>query len=230
VSAGAGGQSGAAGTGATGPYACDTPKLGTCGVIDDLSDALTRSWSSGELVVGFGIFGTGIQHDAATASLHITGEVGGYGSGFNLWFDSCATLAAYAGITFALSGTTADALAPNTMSFEIQTNANYPWQSNPSDAKGACTGATVFEVLSMCRPSTTSIALSASPTFVPWAQMTGGSPVVWNASQSPAEIVGLQWQFPWSEGRQPYWVDVTLDNVRFTGGTGPTTVCPRSMQ
>lgn len=222
---GAGGVGGAAGAGATGPYLCEMPKVANCGAINDFPSSSMQSWGSGDFSGGFSVFGTGIQREATTANIHITGMVSGYGRGFNMWFASCSTLAAYAGITFTLSGTTADAMTPNAMSFEIQTNANYPWQPYPSEHKGACTANTGSDPFAVCRPSITSLMLAASVTFVSWAQMTGGSPVPWSASLSPAEIVGLQWQFPWSEGRKAYAVDVTLDNLRFTGGTGPTTVC-----
>jgi hypothetical protein len=156
--------------------------------------------------------------------------VAGYGAGFNLWLTGCSSFTAYTGITFTLSGTTTDAMTPNSLSFELQTNANYPWQPFPIGQKGACTAPDPANAWSMCISPSTSIMLSPAPTFVPWAQMAGGAPVAWNASRSPAEIVGIQWQFPWSEGRQPYLIDVTLDNVLFTGGTGPTTPCPPFMQ
>jgi hypothetical protein len=62
-----------------------------------------------------------------------------------------------------------------------------------------------------------------------WAQVMGGMPTAWDAMASPREVVGIQWQFPWSEGRMAYAVDVTLDNVAFVGGTGPATACPPYM-
>jgi hypothetical protein len=152
--------------------------------------------------------------------------VAGYGHGFNLWFTSCSTLSAYTGIAFTLTGTTTDATAPHTMSFHIQTNANYPWQPRPQEGKGACTVASGMDPFSACIPPSMPIVLSNLPNLVSWSEMMGGSPVPWHAVMSPFEVVGLQWQFPWSEGRQSYSVDVTLDDVRFIGGSGPMTACP----
>jgi hypothetical protein len=215
-----------------GPYACDMPKAANCGVISDFSNVTAQTWGSGDFSGGVSVFGD-IRRDAATVtSLHVTGEVAGFGRGFVVWLTWCSTLTAYAGITFTLSGTTTDAVDPNTMDFAIQTNSNYPWQPfvATNTEKGACTVGDVLDVWSMCIAASTSVVLSASPTFVPWAQLSGGMPVAWNASLSPAEIVGLQWQFPWSEGRERYQIDVTLDDVTFTGGVGPTTVCPPYVQ
>jgi hypothetical protein len=207
------------------------PKAANCGAINDFPNATAQSWGSEDFSGGISVFGSGIQRDSTTtASLHVTGMVAGYGNGFNLWLTWCSTFAAYTGITFTLSGTTTDAMTPNTLSFELQTNSNYPWQPFVTGQKGACTAVDAIDAWSVCISPATTIMLSASATFVPWAQMTGGSPVTWNAAQSPAELVGIQWQFPWSEGRQPYLIDVTLDDVLFTGGTGPTTACPPFMQ
>ena len=223
---GSGGKGGTAGATGMGPYACDMPKTANCGAITDFSTSFAQSWGSGDFSGGVAVFGEGIVRDTATGSLHITGTVAGYGHGFILWFTFCSTLAAYAGITLTVSGTTTDATTPNTIHFEIQTNADYPWQPRPMDRKGGCTAPTGVDPYGVCIAPSLPILLSATPAFVSWAQMMGGVPTAWSATFSPAEILGLQWQFPWSEGRQPYFVNVTLDNVRFTGGTGPTTACP----
>jgi hypothetical protein len=202
------------------------PKVANCGAINTFSTTALRSWGSGDFTGGVSVFGTGIVRDSTTtAELHVTGTVAGYGIGFNLWFTSCSSLAAYSGITFTLTGTTTDVMAGNTMQFSVQTNANYPWQPIPTEGKGACTAPSNQSPFSFCIPSSAMVYISAGPTEVSWARMTGGMPTPWHAATSPAEVVGLQWQFPWSEGRTAYSVDVTLDNVRFTGGTGPTTEC-----
>jgi hypothetical protein len=166
-----------------------------------------------------------------TDALHVTGTVAGYGRGFNVWFTLCSTLAAYGGVQFTVSGMTTDAMAPNTIDFQVQTNSDYPWQPFPAtNMKGSCTAASADMAWSVCiAPGANGRMLGDMPQTVMWADVTGGMPVAFNATTSPAEVVGLQWQFPWSEGRAEYTVDVTLDNVAFVMGTGPTSECPAYM-
>ncbi len=224
--AGTGGIAGTGGAGPTGPYAC-RPTPATCGQINDFSTLTAASWGSGDFTGGVSVFGSGVTRDTTASALHVTGTVTGYGHGFTLWFSRCSSLAAYTGITFTLSGTTASATRSNTMDLQLQTNADYPWQPRPMDLKGGCTAATVADALALCvAPGLGGIVLAASPQLVTWAEIMGGMPTAWHVSMSPAELLGIQWLFPWSTEFQPYAVDVTLDNVRFTGGTGPTTECP----
>ena len=226
--AGGGGASGQGGSGGavTGPFVCSMPKVANCGAINSFASSFSASWGSGDFTGGVSVFGAGVTRDMTTSNLHVTGTVAGYGEGFNLWFTSCSTLAAYTGVAFTLTGMTTDATAPNTMIFHIQTNADYPWQVRPADRKGACTAASAVEAFSLCIPPSMPTQLSNLPNLVSWSEMMGGSPTVWHPVMSPFEVVGLQWQFPWSAGRQAYSVDVTLDDVRFIGGTGPKTACP----
>jgi hypothetical protein len=227
----AGGTGGASGAGggaaAAGPFACDMPKVANCNQINDFSTSSAQSWGMGDFSGGVSVFGAGIMRDTDTTRLHITGMVMGYGHGFNLWITYCSDLSAYTGVQFTLSGTTADAMMMNTIDFQLQTNSNYPWQPRPMDSKGACTAPEGVDPWGMCISPGINVPLAASPTAVTWAQMMGGMPTMWAAATSPKEIVGIQWQFPWSEGRTAYAVDVTLDNVSFTGGTA--TVCPPYM-
>jgi len=228
-----GGSGGSAGAGATGPFACAMPNVANCGAISTFPASTSQTFGTGEFSGGVSVFG-GLTRDMAnTDALVVTGMVDGYGKGFNIWFSLCSSLQAYAGVQFTLSGMTTDmtAGAANTFEFQVQTNSNYPWQAfPPANAKGSCTATDAANPWGMCiAPGATGLMLGAAPQTVTWAQIMGGMPMAWAAATSPSEVVGLQWQFPWSDGRTPYMVMVTLDNVAFTGGTGPTTACPTYM-
>jgi hypothetical protein len=226
-SAGSGAGSGGAAMG----FACDMPKTPNCGAIADFPNSTSQTFGNADFSGGASVFGAGISRDMTTGGLHVTGMVTGYGHGFNIWFTLCSTLEAYTGVEFKVSGTTGDTVAPNTIDFQVQTNSDYPWQPfPPTNMKGTCTAPTVDMAWSMClAPTAAGLMLGAAAQTVTWAQVMGGSPVMWSPTASPKEVVGLQWQFPWSETRTAYTVDVTLDDVKFTGGTGPTSACPAYM-
>ncbi len=227
-----GGASGSGGNGggaaAMGPYACkgDTAN---CGVISEFPATTSQAFGNADFSGGFSVFG-GLTRDMTnTGAFHVTGMVDNYGKGFNIWFTYCSNLVAYGGIEFKVSGTTGHATAPNTIDFQAQTNADYPWQPFVMDngVKGACTAATGVDPWGMCvAPGKAALALGDTPVQVMWADITGGMPTAWTAATGPTELVGIQWQFPWASGVTAYPVDVTLDDVKFIGGTGPTTACP----
>jgi hypothetical protein len=231
---GAGGVAGNAGAGggaaAMGPYGCATPQVANCGAVSDFPIASGQTFGNMMFSGGMSVFGDGITRDMMnTGGLHVTGMVSGYGRGFNIWFSLCSSLQMYGGVEFIVSGTTTDAMAMNTIEFQAQTNTNYPWQPfvASNGVKGACTAPDPAMAWNMCiAPGKTGIVLGATAQQVMWADVSGGGPAMWNPAMSPSELVGLQWQFPWSEGRAAYMVDVTLDDVKFIGGTGPTTACP----
>jgi hypothetical protein len=227
----AGGAAGGGGGGAMG-FACTDPDVANCGQINTFPNSTSQTFGNSDFSGGVSIFGDGITRDtASTDALHVTGTVAGYGRGFNIWFTLCSSLAAYGGVQFTVSGMTTDAMAPNTIDFQVQTNSDYPWQPFPaSNMKGSCTAASADMAWSVCiAPGANGRMLGDMPQTVMWADVMGGMPVPFDATTSPAEVVGLQWQFPWSEGRAEYTVDVTLDNVAFVMGSGPTTECPAYM-
>jgi len=218
---GASGASGAAGGGAAGPFVCKgtTP---TCSAVTQFAE-----WGSGDFHGGASVFGAGVTQDMTDLSvLHVTGMVSGYGHGFNLWFTFCSNLTtATGGVTFTVRGTTADAM-PNLIDFQPQTNSNYPWEPFPLvNQKGGCTAVPAgSDPWSYCTAPSARVTLGDAPQTVTWAQVMGGAPVPFDPATSPAEIVGLQWQFPWTSTSTAYAVDVTLDDVKLTGIT-PETDC-----
>ena len=155
-------------------------------------------------------------------ALHVTGQVSGY-SGFLIWFTRCTDLSAYAGISFMLSGAVGAAgIYVNTLDFMLPTNSTFPWQTveNTSRQLGGCTAVDASNPWSSCVFPSLNIAVPAPPTVVEvrWVDMIGGLPTQWDARFSPRELMGIQWQFPWSSSFAPYAVDVMVDDIRFIGG------------
>jgi hypothetical protein len=156
------------------------------------------------------------MREAGTDSIHVTGMVTGYGHGFGLFLTTCSDLSAFQGVTFTLSGMAGDG---NMVEFQVQTNSDFPWECTDCGDKGACTSTTPTNPFETCVAPTIMVPTSDTPTMVTWAEMGGGMPVPWNPAMSPTEVVGIQWQFPWSAAAMPYTVDVVLDDVSFIGGT-----------
>lgn len=213
------GSTGTAGAGTTGPFAC-AGKAANCSSIGDFPAGSGQVWGSGDFSGGISVFGAGLMRDATkTDALHITGPVKNYGYGFNLWFTACSNISAFTGVSFKISGTAGTA---NTIDFQPQTNSDYPWQPSPTDKKGGCTATDATNPWGECvAPGKSGIAITTTPTVVAltWADITGGKPVAWSATMSPTEIIGLQWQFPWSGTATEYNVDITIDEITLTGGT-----------
>jgi hypothetical protein len=53
---------------------------------------------------------------------------------------------------------------------------------------------------------------------VTWANLTAGTvPGVPNATIDGKDVIGFEWAFKWMEGGTAYDVDVTVDDLKFTG-------------
>jgi hypothetical protein len=224
--AGAGGASGSGGAG-TGPFTCKGT-VATCNAITDFVVA-PAEWGIGDFHGGVSVFGEGVMRDPATDALHITGMVGGYGRGFNLWFAFCSDLSAFTGVSFVARGTAGMPTAtdlPNIIQFQLQSNSDYPWEpfamATPPGIKGGCTAPAMMDPWGYCQAPTYNATLGDAAQAVTWAMMAGGAPVPWDAVNSPKEIVGIQFQFPWKEMGVAYPVDVTIDDIKFTGAATET--------
>lgn len=225
-----GGSAGSGGGGDTGPFAC-AGKLANCDTFTEFSTSGAQSWGSGDFAGGVTVFPSGnamFSRDTSTDGIHVTGTVSGYGFGFGLWANYCSDLSAYDGVAFNISGTTGTTPTANQINFEIQVNSDYPWNFSPADKKGACTGTDPMNPFGSCiSPSIPVEVGTGSEIEVLWADMMGGTPTAWNAETMPKEVIGIQFQFPWSETAEPYDVDVTLEDLRFIGGNG-TSCSPQS--
>jgi hypothetical protein len=215
--AGAGGAGGAAGGSG---FMCKGT-MTTCNAISDFP-VDPGQWGSGDFHGGVSVFGAGVMRDATTTGLHVTGMVGDYGHGFNLWFTYCSDISAFTGVSFIVKGTAGMPTAtdmPNIVQFQLQTNSTYPWEPRPMDMKGGCTAPAGMDPWGVCIAPSINVTLGDAAQTVPWAMMMGGMPNAWDPTTSPKEIVGIQFQFPWKTGAMPYAVDVTLDDVKLVGGT-----------
>lgn len=229
--AGAGGTAGTAtgggGGGGMEGFAC-LGKAATCNSITEFPATTAVAWGSGDFSGGITVFspeGSTFSRDTTiTDGIKVSGTVDNYGFGFGLWFSSCMSLAAFTGVEFTISGTTT-AATPNVIELQVQTNSNYPWQPDPTAMKGGCTAMNAMNPWGECISPTSAVTMMPTPTAMPvtWAQVAGGMPVPWDATSSPMEVIGIQWQFPWTGPTDtPYTVDVTLADVKLTGAAMET--------
>jgi hypothetical protein len=71
----------------------------------------------------------------------------------------------------------------------------------------------------LCHHATFDITVTpgGSTVAVKFSDVTGGVPV---ATVDGKDLVGLEWAFPWAGATDTaYDVDVTVDNIKFTGGS-----------
>ncbi|HET9929969.1 MAG TPA: hypothetical protein VFQ35_04745, partial [Polyangiaceae bacterium] len=142
--AGAPGNCGGASSTARGPFTCGSTPA-TCNQIS--SFPLDGAWGSGDFTGGLVVYGKGLSRDMTqTEVLHITGTVDDY-VGFAFWFSTCSSLDTFKGVQFKLSNMLG---AGKTVRFQLQTNADFPWQSDPNAGKGACTATTCDGVWGEC--------------------------------------------------------------------------------
>jgi hypothetical protein len=161
--------------------------------------------------------------DVTQSSFHITGTVGDY-SGFALYFDNCDHLDAsqFKGIRFTISGSVPQGNAITMGVGTIDDTPTGTWMRDvggdttalPTDS-GRCTPTSGTQYYHPgCSDPQVKVAVPATPTVtdVPWANLTGGAPVL---SPKPAEITSIYWFFPWSDGGTPYAVDLVIDDLQF---------------
>lgn len=184
------------------------------------------SWGDGDdFHAGVSVLGAGLERDPDESKLHVTGKVAGPGVGFALWFDDCISLARYRGLRFVLHGRVRGA-SPE-VEVALPTNDNFPFEAVPAAHKGACVSAHPDDPSVDCAPATTRVKLATKPLVLPWSAWSGGKPRAWDPEHGPTEVLGVEFRFPWSEGAEPYDVDVTLDDFGFVGDhTGECAVFP----
>ena len=225
----AGGSGGSGGTGgvAMTPYACQASVLAsTAPGIADFSvtavegdqtrwgqafgDAGTSSVDTSQLWGGIFQYGSdgAVTFSVTDEALVIAGDLTGY-SGGGLWFGPCVDARAFAGIQFDVSGMPGDS---GQITFMLQTNANTP--ITPADMRGACAYTTEENKYSDCaQPAATRpVSETVQTVQVLWTDLMGGKPT---ATTDGSDIVGMQFQFTWSDTAAPYSASITIDNVQF---------------
>jgi hypothetical protein len=154
-------------------------------------------------------FSPSVDGTAADPALHVTATVvagGGY-AGYVMWFHPCVDASAYTGISFDISGS----LGGATLSFQVQMNDDYP--IDVGNQKGACAGGSWTQTT--CWNNRAAVTVTADVTTVSftWAELIGGYPTT---PVDPRQLLGIQWEANCST-TAACAVDLTLDNVQFTG-------------
>jgi hypothetical protein len=220
-----GGSAGAASGGAPGAgaggmaptgFACTTPTAATCDSIQTWGN-----FTNGTFGGGLYVYGDITRDTAVTDAFHVTGTVTTY-SGFGVYFNSCSSLAAYTGVSFVMTGTSASTAKPNAVRFIVQTNEDEPVDT--MNSKGACPG---MPGVGCNSPRVESVAPSDMAQPFLFTAFMGGEPV---ATVTTTQVLGLQWQFdPDTASPAGYAVDFTIDNLTFTGGTAAPVECTAPM-
>lgn len=221
--AGAGGGSGSG-------YACAGTKP-TGALITDFGDLVksTDATQPNEFTFGgteglpggtFSYQKGALTYTTTDKSLEVKGNVKDY-DGFGLYFGSCTDASAYTGVSFNIKGNVG---ASGKINFSFQTNADTG--VNSSTMKGSCPvtpPADPNNDYAECHFGQFAVAVPAGGgvVSVKFSDLTGGLPV---AGVDGKDLLGLQWAFTWAGATDtPYDVDVTVDDVMFTGGTGTGT-------
>jgi hypothetical protein len=147
-------------------------------------------------------------------ALTVKGMINAF-SGIGVYFNDCidAGTAGTTGISFKIKATSIG--TATTVNFRVQTNSTLP--IDVKNAKGACVGMGYPE----CQDAAKDIPVTATETevSVAWADLMGGMKSGAASTFDPKEITGLQWALPWMELGTAYPVDVTIDEIKFVGGT-----------
>ena len=229
---GAGGGVGRADTGMGGAVVDAGPIFPSCTpttVVDPLVlDFSTFDAPSNQ--ARFGVFGTTFaggtyQYPAAIMSSfvggnwHMTGTVADY-SGFGLYLSCKSNVAGFTGLQMDISGTFTSNLVDDGGAAPARVTMGISQPADQLDTAHS-TEVTWGTCAANCNAPGLNIPLTAITTTVtlPWTSFVGGTPV---GQLDPAGITGIFFTFPWDgASTAQYAVDVTIDNVRFTGGTAP---------
>jgi hypothetical protein len=214
------GGSGGAG-GGTG-FAC-AGMMPTAPLITEFADLMPNATNAGQFIFAAGVPGGTFAYQPAvftltnaTGALNIKGNVANY-DGFGVYFGTCTDGSAYDGVSFNIKG---NAGPTGKLSFRFQTNANMA--INTVDKKGSCVVPPgTVDPDPICHHATFDITVApeGGDVAVKFSDVMGGVPI---ATVDGKDIVGLEWAFPWAgPGGTAYDVDVTIDDIKFTGTGGP---------
>ncbi|MES1184287.1 MAG: hypothetical protein ABUL60_10755 [Myxococcales bacterium] len=224
----AGTGTGTAGTGGAATGAC--AKV-TAPLITQFEDLMPNPTSAGQFVFTAGVPGGtfAYQPGALTVtdmskSLNIKGSIAAY-DGFGVYFNACADASAYTGVSFNIKGKPG---ATGMLNFRVQTDANTAVDT--VNKKGTCmVPAGTTDTYPLCHASAVDIPVTEAGGVVEvkFASLTGGVPV---ETVTGKDVVGLEWAFTFtpaaaggaggggSGGASGYPVDITVDDIKFTGG------------
>jgi hypothetical protein len=208
---------GAGGAGST--TACAGTKPASA-LITQFDDLVANPMSTGQFTFMAGVPGGTFAYQAgvfmvtdAAKALNVKGNVKTY-DGFGVYTTTCMDASMYTGISFNIKG---NAGPSGMMTFKVQTNATTP--VDLVNKKGTCVvPAGTADSWPLCHPSSFVVPVTAGGAVVEvkFSQLVDGVPV---AVVDGKDIVGLEWAFAWMEAGTAYDVDVTIDDIKFTGGT-----------
>ncbi|HEV8548345.1 MAG TPA: hypothetical protein VGQ57_04935, partial [Polyangiaceae bacterium] len=210
---GSSGISGSAGFAPVGPFACEAVAA-TCTSFTEFPNGQGVTWGSGAFAGGVTVTGSGLTRAEDSSALRVSGVVQDSDSGFELWFRGCADLSAFTGVEMTLSGHAGDR---DSIIFQPLTSDDYFWEAHPEEARGACTPPDRAIAEEYCVEPRVEFAVIDTPVLVSWNAFTGGSPSPWSPTDSPKQIIGLRWRFPWTANMSAYKVDLTVDDVMLFG-------------
>ena len=217
-SATAGSSAGGAGGASSASCAAMKP---TGSLITEFMDLMPNAMNAGQFTFTAGLPGGTFAYQPmvftltdATDALNIKGNVKNY-DGFGVYFGACMDASAYDGVSFSIKG---NAGPTGKLSFRFQSNANMP--VNAVAKKGACVvPAGTADPYPLCHDATFDITVvpAGSVVSVKFSDVMGGVPV---ATVNGKDLVGIELAFPWAGATDTaYDIDVTLDDIKFTGGS-----------
>jgi hypothetical protein len=189
-------------------------------MVTDFTDLMPNATSAGQFAFTAGVPGGTFSYQPmefvltnASGALNVQGTVKNY-DGFGVYFGACTDASAYTGVSFNIKG---NAGPTGKLSFRFQTNANTA--VDVVNKKGTCmVPAGTVDTYPLCHHATFDITVTegGGEVAVKFSDVMGGVPV---ATVDGKDIVGLEWAFPWAGAADTmYPVDVTLDDIKFTGG------------
>jgi hypothetical protein len=213
-----------AGTGGTSATACAGTKPAGA-LITEFADLMPNPTSTGQFSYTLGVPGGTFAYQVGELTvtnpgmaLNVKGKVMNY-DGFGVYTTTCMDASAFTGVSFSIKG---NAGMGGKLNFRVQTNSNTA--VDLVNKKGTCVPVDPKMSYPDCHPSALDIPVTADAKTieVKFSELTGGVPV---AAVTGKDIVGFEWSFAWAGGTaaDAYDVDVTLDDLKFTGGsTGGT--------
>ena len=217
---GTAGSTGTAGAGGGSSTACAGMKPAAA-LITTFDDLVANAMNAGQYTFTLGVPGGTFAYQKGEfmltdmgKALNVKGKVMNY-DGFGVYTTACTDASAYTGISFSIKGNAGPSASLN---FRVQTNADMAVDT--VNKKGACVvPAGTTDTYPLCHPSSKDIMVTADAKTieVTFAELIGGVPV---AAVNGKDIVGFEWAFTWTgAGATAYDADITLDEIKFTGGT-----------
>lgn len=210
------GTTGAGGT--TSTAACTKP---TSATVTEFADLTPNAMSAGNYTFMAGVPGGTFSYQAgkltsATTGMafNVKGKIDAY-DGFGVYTNACTDATGYTGVSFNIKGNPGPSGKVN---FRVQTNATTA--VDPVNKKGTCmVPAGTTDTYPLCHPSAVDVPVTAGGAVVnvKFSDLMGGVPV---AAVDGKDIVGFEWAFAWAGATDTaYDADVTIDDIKFTGGT-----------